>query len=181
MKSDKQSETEADEIEIIHRINRLKEKVSAPAAQNKNGCVNPDDIKEAQSVIDTTQEHCTQALSHAIETLETIWKKTSEYNEGNRQSTLHEIHRHANFIKDIASTYHYELMSYFGQSLRDLTDRIDIANTAHRTIVKAHIDVMHITLQNSIKADKGDLAKELKRMLEKAIHRHFPACAAENI
>ncbi|MEZ5814129.1 MAG: hypothetical protein R3E13_05315 [Alphaproteobacteria bacterium] len=180
MKPDKQNETGADEIEIIHRINRLKEKVSAPAVQNKNGCVNPRHITEAQSVIDATQDDCTQALSHAIENLETMWKKTSEHNEENRQSTLHEIHRHANFIKDIASTYHHELMSYFGQSLRDLTDRIDIANTAHRTIVKAHIDVMNIALQNSVKTDKGDLAKELKQMLEKAIHRHFPACAAEN-
>ncbi len=162
-----------DEVEIVHRINRLKNKVCDPANQHKSGCINPADIKRAEAVIETSHSDYRMALSKALDDLEKAWAKTGQaVSEEEIESLLNKLHRFSNFIKDIASTYGYELMSYFGQSLRDMTYRIDIHNKAHRTIVHAHIDVMRVALHKNISSDKGAFAQELRQALEKAISKY---------
>ncbi len=163
---------EQDEVEIVHRVNRLKNKVSDPDHHNEAGCINPDDIKRAGAVIETSHSDYKNALSGALDDLEKTWAKAGQVKEEEIEDLLDEIHRFSNFVKDIASTYGYELMSYFGQSLRDLTYKVDIRNKAHRTIVQAHIDVMHVAIHSDIKSDKGDVAQELRQTLEKAISKY---------
>ena len=63
-------------------------------------------------------------------------------------------------------------MRYFSKSLRDFSERIDIANKNHITIGQAHLDVMMITVHEKIKEEDAPKAEELKAVLDQAIKKY---------
>lgn len=162
------------DVEIIHRKNRLKEKVSVGGVSSGKGFIDPQHIKNAQKVIedggDAYQKEIEKTLHRLLATWAELQKMTSQ--DSGYKEKLDEIHRYTNHIKDIASTFSYNLMDYFAQSLRDFSDFIDVGLAAHVKIVQAHIDVMMVAFQKNIKDDGGVQAQELKKIVAQAITKY---------
>ncbi|GJL84927.1 MAG: hypothetical protein DHS20C02_07020 [Micavibrio sp.] len=158
-----------EQVEIIHRINRIKKKVAPGGNIEAPGFINPEHIKNAQSVVEKSEDTYKEAIASTLEKLREEWEAVKTSKSGKNTD---EIHRLSNHIMDMASTYKYELMDYFGHSLRDISAKIDVKNKAHQTIVQAHIDVMLVAYAQNIKGQGGATAKELKLILAKAIDKH---------
>ncbi|MCD8526348.1 MAG: hypothetical protein LRY76_07015 [Alphaproteobacteria bacterium] len=159
-------------VEIIHRRNRLKEKViEAGQSGSGPGFIDPEAIRRAQNVIDNGQDTFMTELKRSLNELTAIWEnlKTSQSQSVEK---IKDIHRIANHIKDMAATFKNALMDDFGTSLRDFSDRIDITKPEHITIAQAHIDVMWIAFTKDIKDIDAREAVELKRVLEQAIQKY---------
>lgn len=160
-------------VTIFHRLNMLKMKAGAQLDDERYGFINSMGVKKAQASIDKEEENYSKEIEAIIVKLETAWEDLKNTDDPKKQKKLlHELYNYANNVKDIATTFNYSLMGYFGKSLRDFCEKIDLADTAHHTIVQAHIDVMWVTLKTNLKGDGGEQAQELKEIVEKAIEQH---------
>ena len=157
-----------DEIEIIHRVNRLKKKVSTGGVAMGEGYIDPEAVRRAGKVISDTQDSYADEAGRCFADLCNAW---SAAKSGDHKA-VYDIGIYTNRIKDMASTYGYEIMAYFSKSLRDFSEKMDPILPAHLTIVQAHIDVMRIALKEKIKAEDEPRAEELKGVLLKAIEKH---------
>lgn len=160
-----------DEVEIIHRINHLKRKVVADtkrASMLGEGRIDPDAIERAQAVIDDSQDEYLDEVESIFGDLTKAW---GELKSGEHQA-VNQVQVYSNRITDLASTYGFDLMRYFSKSLRDFSERIDIANKNHITIGQAHLDVMMITVHEKIKEEDAPKAEELKAVLDQAIKKY---------
>jgi hypothetical protein len=168
--SEENIQTESDDVEIIHRVNRLKKKVSAQGkAKDGDGHIDANAIERAQNVIKDSQAEYLKEVGNVLTDLNSAWTSLLRQEEG---SAPEDIDRYANRIKDMASTYGFDIMTYFSKSLRDFSQSLDVANEAHQTIVKAHLDVMNIALHEKLKTHDDPMAEKLKVMLNKAIVKH---------
>jgi len=166
-------DTGDDEVEIVYRENRLKEKfIDDDNWESAQGFVDPKAVKRAQAVIDDGEDAYIEATADMLEQLIAYWKGLQETEPDKIDTVRDEFYVIANQLKELASTYNYELMDYFSESLRDFVESLDITQKAHHTIVQAHIDVMMITFQTKIKEDTGEKAQELKEVLTQAIAKY---------
>ncbi len=157
---------------IIHRQNKLKAK--AGGQEDKQGFIEPKKIALAQSAIDENEENYTDEAQIVLQQINGAWKDLKSNKDKSKESELKKIfYNYANNIKDIAETFEDGLMGYFGNSLRDFSEKLDMSKTAHHTIVQAHIDVMFAAHKTGIKDKEHATAEELKRMLNKAIEKHI--------
>lgn len=164
----------APDVEIIHRRNRLKEKVVEEGMSlSQNGFIDPAAIRRAQAVIDNGQDRFLTELKRSLEELTALW---NELKAGKATSleARHDLHRMANHIKDMAATFGNGLMDDFGCSLRDFSDQLDITKKEHITIAQAHIDVMWIAFSKDIQDIDTREAMELKNVLTRAIEKYTP-------
>ncbi len=162
-------------VEIIHRRNRLKEKI-APETNHppeETGCIDPSAIERAGALIRNSQDSYERELQTALGHLDAQWKILKTRPEKAREKESREnIHRYANFIKDIASTHDFNLMAHFSESLRNFIDLFTSDNPAHDIIIEAHLDTMDIAAHQNLKDEHTPQAQELKNMLSQAIARH---------
>lgn len=170
------------EVEIIHRRNKLKEKVVAAGVSLSaagGGFIDPEAIARAQAVIDGGQDTFILELKKSLESLGQIWTKLKQSGHNDDQA-IEEIHRLSNHIKDMAGTFGNGLMDDFGGSLRDFSDQIDVSKKAHITIVQAHIDVMWIAFTRDIRDIDAREAVELRAVLQQAIEKYTLAADASD-
>lgn len=163
------------EVEIIHRRNRLKEKVVEEGQMlSGQGFIDPEAIRRAQAIINNGQDKFIVELKRALEELIKTWTelKTEKVHD---QDKINDIHRLANHIKDMAGTFGNRLMDDFGESLRDFSDQIDLSRKEHVIIVQAHIDVMWIAFTKDIQDIDTQEAVQLKTMLSQAIEKYAPS------
>lgn len=168
---------ELNRVEIIHRRNKLKEKVVAAtidASGTGGGFIDPEAIKRAQAVIDDGQDTFILELKKSLETLTETWGELKKSGQ-NDKDAINEIHRLSNHIKDMAGTFSNPLMDDFGGSLRDFSDQIDVSKPEHITIVQAHIDVMWIAFTRDIRDIDAQEAVQLKAVLQQAIEKYSSA------
>jgi len=161
-------------VEIIHRRNRIKEKIADdPQNLSTVGFIDPAAIARADSLIENSGQAYQKELDDSLASLATLWQQArAEHGSSGAKECLDNIHRTANFIKDIASTYHYDLMAYFAESLRDFIDTIDLNNAAHDTIIDAHFKTMKIAGQHGLRDENSPQAQELKKIVALAITKH---------
>lgn len=161
------------DVEIFHRINKLKKKAGIPLTSNKKGVVDPNAIARAQGVIDDKESEYPPTVRDLIEQISSIWAglKNTE-NEDERTQAIDTIYHLSNNIKDITETYDHNLMHHFSLSLRDFCKKIDIDKPEHETIVKAHLDVMNVTFEEKLKSDQTAQAEELKNIVKIAIEKY---------
>ncbi|MCB9996240.1 MAG: hypothetical protein H6869_07360 [Rhodospirillales bacterium] len=162
-----------DKIKIWHRLNRLKLKAGASLDDDAPGYINPQAVRKAQAEIDDQEENYYREIEAILVRLDSTWDDIQgEQDEKKRKIMIRELLNYANNIKDIALTYKYELMGYFGDSLCRFCEKIDPTREAHRAIIQAHLDVIGVTFQTHIKDNIGQQAEELKGLLRKAIEQH---------
>lgn len=163
---------DAGEIEVFHRVNRLKLKAGASSLHSGPGFIDPKAINRAQTVIENKQTAYKMEIKDILEKLDDAWKRALAVPPEEAGDEIEEVYHYANHAKDLAAMFGYELMQHFGYSLRDFAGQIDMTNKAHHVIVKAHLDVMGIVFQENIKDHGGPKAEELKQIVAVAIKRY---------
>lgn len=167
-----ESDPKNEAVEIYHRINRLKLKTGA-GLHDGPGFIDPHAIVRADTVIQKKQSLYPKMVEESLNRLEEAWVQFKAA-EGNKQrrDAIERIYHSSNHIKDLASTFSYELMQHFALSLREFAERIDPDRKEHQVIVQAHLDVMRIVYQENIKDHGGAKAEELKLIVAKAIEKY---------
>lgn len=156
------------DVEVFKRINKLK--LKAGAGENTGaGFIDPKAIKSAQSCIDDKNESYSKEVRALLKEIDKVWGMILS-DEGDDYITA--LYHKSNHIKDLAETFDYELMRYFGHSLREFIEKLDTDKKAHQTIVRAHIDAMWVVYHEKIGDKEDQKAVELKSMVSKAIEKH---------
>ncbi len=159
-------------VEVFHRVNRLKLKTGA-GLHDGPGFIDPHAVNRAQSVIQTKESLYPKIVEESLKKLQVSWAGfKAAANDDDRNKFMEQIYHTANHIKDLASTFNYELMQHFALSLRDFSERIDVNKKEHHIIVQAHNDVMWVVYHENIKDQGGPKADELKQIVAKAIERY---------
>ncbi len=160
------------EVEIYHRVNKLKLKAGA-GLHDGDGFIDLHSIKRAQAVIDRKETLYMNEVEDVLKKLRVAWEKMQSDDEETIMHGKEELYHYANHVKDLATTYNYQLMGHFGSSLRQFSEKIDVENKMHFVIVQAHLDVMFIVYKEHIKDEGGDKAVELKSIVAAAIKKYF--------
>lgn len=164
---------ESAEVEVFHRVNKLKLKAGAASVHDGPGHLDPKAIKKAQTVIEKRQALYMSEVEKELLTLTGAWEASKK--AGTKEGAvkpLDKLYHCANHVKDLAATFDYQLMQHFAQSLREFAKKIDITNKAHHIIVHAHTDVMWVVLRENIKDHGGPKAEELKKIVAMAIEKY---------
>jgi hypothetical protein len=160
-------------VKIFHRINKLKIKAGAKPGDTRRGLIDTNAVSKAQKAIDDGGAIYKQEVKAVLNDIDIAWEDIKSKDDPKAfQKGIDNLYNHAHNAKDIAETYHYDLMAFFSRSLRDFCSKIDVNNKAHHIIVKAHMDVMAVTYKNNLKDQSSAAAEELKSVLEKAIKKY---------
>ncbi len=159
-------------VEIYHRINKLKKKAGIAAASGATGFIPSDVIESAQESIDQKEAEYPAAVKELIQYIEETWKSVAGLSGEEQAKAIESIYNYANNIKDLTSTYEHDLMHHFSLSLRNFCDGIDLNKKAHHTIFRAHLDVMWVTYEERLRSDETAQAEELKKVLQIAIDKY---------
>lgn len=160
------------DVEIHHRINKLKMKAGLPDHANALGQISTKKVQVAQKIIDDKEEEYPVEVSSVLAKVQESWTALKNTDGEEREKNLEAIYNYSNQVKDLTSMYNRDLMSYFSESLRDFCEKIDPDNNAHHVIVQAHIDVMLITYEQKLLSETTPEAEELKKVLTKAIQQN---------
>lgn len=160
------------EVEIFHRVNRLKLKAGASSLHAGPGFIDPKAINRAETVIKNKESAYTTEVEDILAKLDRAWKEAKSLPADRSADAIEAVYHTANHIKDLAAMFGYELMQHFGYSLRDFAGRIDMTNKAHHVIVQAHLDVMWVVFHENIKDHGGPKAEELKKIVAQAIEKY---------
>ena len=162
------------EVEVFKRVNRLKIKAGG-GLNDGPGKIDTSSIERANSVVTTMASLYPREIKNVLAALDKQWGKIKDLEEGHPERTkmAEKISNTANQIKDLAGTFGYTLMEYFGESLRDYILQTDLSKKQHFVIVQAHIDVMTVAFKQNLKDDDGGpVAEELKKMVNAAINKY---------
>jgi hypothetical protein len=170
-KSNPESEKES-KVEVYERINRLKIKAGGNPMDDVDGKLDPTAIDRANTVIQKASRMYPMQIRKSLERLNSLWDKTKAAPKEKRKETAEKLANTTNHIKDLAAQFNYDLMDYFGTSLRDYILAVDLTKNEHVIIVQAHIDVMNIAYNENLRADETPLAAELQTVLAEAIAKH---------
>ncbi len=89
-----------------------------------------------------------------------------------RHKRFRDLNEIAHDMKGQGGTFGYELISFFGGSLYDVTRPRDDYTDNQVEIVKAHIDAMNAVIKGRVVGDGGEIGKQLKAILTKAIEKY---------
>jgi len=161
------------DVEIFHRINKLKLRAGA-GLNDGPGKLDPASIDRANSVVQSMSALYPKEIKNVLKALDKEWdsiKGTED--EGEKVALATRASNTANQIKDLAGTFGYTLMEYFGKSLRDYILKTNFTKPQQFTIIQAHIDVMNVAYRENLKNDDGGAAgEELKKMVQTAIDKY---------
>lgn len=173
------SSSEDPKVEVYNRINKLKLKAGA-ALNDGPGKLDKEAVSRADSVVMKMSSLYPTEIKNMLAGLNKEWAQLKEMGPDSKEKTrqVEKLSNTANHIKDLGTTFGYNLMGYFGESLRDFILKTDLTMQEHLTIVQAHIDVMGVAFRENLKDDDGGpLAEELKMMVKAAIKKYSPEIA----
>lgn len=161
-------------VEIFKRVNRLKLKAGG-GLNDGPGKIDSASIERANTVVQSMASLYPREIKNVLAAMDKQWDKIKGLPEEHpeRKKLAEKISNTANQIKDLAGTFGYTLMEYFGESLRDYILETDLSKKQHFIIVQAHIDVMGVAYRENLKDDDGGpIAEELKKMVNAAIDKY---------
>jgi hypothetical protein len=161
-------------VEVFKRVNRLKLKAGG-GLNDGPGKIDSGAIERANTVVQSMASLYPREIKNVLAALDKQWDKIKVLPEEHpeRKKLAEKTSNTANQIKDLAGTFGYTLMEYFGESLRDYILETDLSKKQHFTIVQAHIDVMGVAYRENLKDDDGGpVAEELKKMVNAAIDKY---------
>lgn len=160
-----------DEVEIFHRINRLRRKAGGDE-HGGAGMINLARIRSAETIIEKFAEKYPHELKLVLDKINGAWADIQSPDMTIAKKGIEELYHAANQLKDLASTCNSPLMQHFGLSLRKFMERFDLSREEHRIIVKAHIDVIKVAYHANMKDGESEKAEELKMIVAQAIERY---------
>ena len=167
------SENTKDEtqVEIYKRINRLKLKAGGDLGSEQKGQIDPKAIEKANTVIEKAAEMYPMQIRNVLKMLNKRWDEIKRLSPDERKLNAEKLSNLANNVKDLATQFGFDIMAYFGTSLRDYILKSDLTRDEHLIIVQAHVDVMDIAYREGLKDQESAKAEELKMVIAKAIEK----------
>jgi hypothetical protein len=158
-------------VEIYNRVNRLKIKAGGTQGGGP-GKLDVQAIDRANAVIQKMSDMYPAEIKKSLEDLNAIWATVQAMPAAERKDAAQTMSNTANQIKDLAGMFGFDLMEYFGESLRDYILNIDLSLPEQIIIVQAHIDVMQVAYSQNLKNQEHPLAEELKKTVATAIAKY---------
>lgn len=164
-------ESDGPDVEIFHRVNRLKVKAGLDPEATP-GKINPESINRANNIVEENASAYEDEIKTMLSQLREQWNIVKAKGDDSEES-LKTLSNTANQIKDLGTTFGYDLMGYFAESLRDFLLSASLNVDEHYIITQAHIDTMDVVLRDGIKGDDGSSEAEiLKNIVAKAIEKY---------
>ena len=158
-------------VQIYNRINRLREKAGGSRHEGGNGQLDRRVLDKAQSAINKYAPEYPDNVERDLDILNAVTQELMEVPEEQQAGVLKRLSKVANDVQSLGTTFGYDLITAFGQSLCRYTDSMQSANSNQMVMIRAHVDTISIVLHRKIKGDGGEegrlLASELKKALEK--------------
>lgn len=168
----KSSEDMEPEVEVVHKLNRLKIKAGGGLTDGP-GKLDSGSVERANTVVQNMSSLYPREIKNMLAALDKEWEAIKTSEDKDRAKKVKKMSNTANQVKDLAGTFGYTLMEYFGASLRDYILKTDLSLKEQYTIVQAHIDVMGVAYRENLKNDDGGaLGEELKKMVSTAIEKY---------
>ncbi len=165
--------TQEEDVEIYNRVNRLKVKAGGEE-DGGPGKFDQSVIDNANTVITKMASLYPKEIENVLKALDKEWdqlKATDD--EAEKKRLVERLSNTANQIKDLAGTFSYTLMEYFGDSLCTYILETSLDKEEQFIIVQAHVDVMGVAFREGLKDDDGGaVAEELKATVQKAIEKY---------
>ena len=159
-------------VRLFRLRNKLKEKAGVGRANAGDTTVATEALERALSEMKKSQEDYPDWVKQTLNDLTDDLKAASEKDEVARQRNFKHIGALAHELKGQGGTFGYPLISVFGKSLNEFTEKeVGYITDNHLEIVKAHIDVMRAVIKDRVSGDGGNIGRELIMVLERAIDR----------
>jgi hypothetical protein len=160
-------------VRLFRLRNKLKEKAGVGRANAGDSTIATEALERALSEMKKSQEDYPDWVKQTLNDLADDLKAASEKDEVARQRNFKHIGALAHELKGQGGTFGYPLISVFGKSLNEFTEKeVGYITDNHLEIVKAHIDVMRAVIKDRISGDGGNIGRELIMVLERAIKKY---------
>ena len=160
-------------VRLFRLRNKLKEKAGVGRANAGDTTVATEALERALSEMKKSQEDYPDWVKQTLNDLTDDLKAASEKDEVARQRNFKHIGALAHELKGQGGTFGYPLISVFGKSLNEFTEKeVGYITDNHLEIVKAHIDVMRAVIKDRVSGDGGNIGRELIMVLERAIKKY---------
>ena len=166
--------TEARRIRVrLFRLrNKLKEKAGVGRAVAGESTIATEALERALAEMKKSQEDYPDWVRATLSELGDDLKAAFEKTDEERRKHFKHIGAIAHELKGQGGTFGYPLISVFGKSLNEFTEREAHITDNHLEIVKAHVDVMRAVIKDRVAGDGGTLGRELIMVLERAIKKY---------
>ncbi len=160
-------------VRQFHLRNKLKEKAGVGRAVSGESTIAKEALVRALQEMKKSQEDYPDWVRQTLNDLADDLKTAGEKNDVARQKHFKHIGQLAHELKSQGGTFGYPLISVFGKSLNEFTEKeVGYVTDDHLEIVKAHIDLMRAVIKDRISGDGGNVGRELMMVLERAIKKY---------
>jgi hypothetical protein len=159
-------------VRLFRLRNKLKEKAGVGRAGAGDSTIAVEALEKALSEMKKSQEDYPDWVRATLNELAEDLKAAADNPEEEGRKRFRHIGALAHELKGQGGTFGYPLISVFGKSLNEFTEREASITDSHIEIVKAHIDVMRAVIKDRIAGDGGDVGRELIAVLDRAIKKH---------
>lgn len=160
-------------VRLFRLRNKLKEKAGVGRANAGDTTIATEALERALAEMKKSQEDYPDWVKQTLNDLADDLKAAAEKDEVARQRNFKHIGALAHELKGQGGTFGYPLISVFGKSLNEFTEKeVGYITDNHLEIVKAHIDVMRAVIRDRISGDGGNIGRELIMVLERAIKKY---------
>lgn len=155
-------------FQVIERPNTLKQKLNGPNVGI--GVIDPEAIARAETAIERSRDgYLSQAqnqLAQMREALKTLTKQRKD-----SAGPLRDLYRHSREMKGQAATFGFILLTRFGDSLAELTQKMSQVSDRQIELIDAHLNAMEIVINQQVTGSGGVIGDELSNGLRRAIQR----------
>src|SRR4051794_8097326 len=163
------SNDETQKVRIVHRKNRLQDKVGGRPGQA--GAIDPKLIGAAQAAVGRlTPDYDTQAAKE-LAAIQAAVAEAQAATARPRLMAVKRIEALTNEMRGAGETFGYPLLSKFGRSLCSFVQDLKDVSDPQMTVIAAHVDAMAAVVTHKIQGDGGAIGRELAIALRKAIDK----------
>ncbi len=155
-------------VRLYRMRNRLKDK--AGGIGGGGGTIAAEALAAAEAEFEKMAEDYPDWVQSYIDELHTHHRRSVDTPE-ERIQHFKRVNELAHDLRGQGGTFGYPLISYFGDSLFQMS-KTEVIDDSHVEILKAHIDAMSAVIKGRVNGDGGELGQELRTSLQQAIEKH---------
>ncbi|MBI1779354.1 MAG: hypothetical protein HYR63_28810 [Proteobacteria bacterium] len=157
-------------VKVIHRKNRLRDKVGAPPGQ-RPGEIDPKLIAAAQAAVGRLAPDYETQAARELAAIQAAVVEANATSGMARLAAVRRIEALTNEMRGAGETFGYPLLSKFGRSCCSFVQDLREVNDAQMVVIAAHVDAMASVVTHKIQGDGGAIGRELALALRKAIDK----------
>lgn len=120
----------------------------------------PESVRTAQQIINASRGEFLEWIIDDIKQLEDCYHRL-EANPGHSSDEVKGLYQVSMKVKSQAGTFGFDLASHVAESLTQITDGCPHVDSARRTVVRKHIDVLYVIFQRNIQGMGGRIGRDL--------------------